>query len=392
MPVSLKSNIVVLAPAFPLRGGIASSTERLAYEFLNQGHKVTIYTFSLQYPNILFPGKTQFSEDPPPEGLDIKVVVNSINPFNWWKVGKELFRLRPDFIITRFWLPFMGPSLGTILRQAKKNGHTKTVAIVDNIIPHEKRPGDKQLSTYFVNSTDGFIVLSKSVGEELRRFTADKPISYVPHPVYDNYGDVVSKQAACQQLGISPDGKYLLFFGFIREYKGLDLLIKAMADPRIKASGIRLIIAGEYYGNQESYEKLMDDLGVRDQLILKTDFIPNPDVRYYFSAADLLVQPYKSATQSGISQLAYHFEKPMVATRVGGLPEIIEDKVSGYIVDINPTAIADAVIDFFENERNEAMVPEVVKAKARFSWSHMVDEILALPIGGEIALFNENEN
>lgn len=376
--MSLRNSIVILAPAYPLRGGIASSSERLAYEFINQGHSVTIYTFSLQYPNILFPGKTQFSEDPPPDGLEIKVKVNSINPFNWLKIGREIRALRPDYIITRFWLPFMGPSLGTILRQAKKNKHSKVVAIVDNIIPHEKRPGDFTLSKYFVGSVDGFVVMSKSVGTELRQFTTEKPISYVPHPVYDNYGDPISKAAACAHLQLPPEDKYIMFFGFIRAYKGLDLLIKAMADPRIRAQNIRLIIAGEYYADKEDYEALMEKEGVKDLLILKTDFIPNPEVPYYFCAADLVVQPYKSATQSGISQLAYHFEKPMVATRVGGLPEIITDQVSGYIVDIDPRAIADAIIDFYEKDRMTEMTKEVVKEKARFSWGNMVEEILKL--------------
>lgn len=374
--MSLRNSIVILAPAYPLRGGIASSSERLAYEFLKEGHEVTIYTFSLQYPNMLFPGKTQYSEDPPPADLDIKVKVNSINPFNWFSVGKELRKLRPDYIVTRFWLPFMGPSLGTILRQAKKNKHTKVVAIVDNIIPHEKRPGDYTLSKYFVGPVDKFIVMSKSVGEELRQFTTNKPIRFVPHPVYDNYGDPISKEAACAFLDLPPTEKYILFFGFIRAYKGLDLLLQAMADPRIRQHNIRLLIAGEYYADQADYEKLMQELGIEDLLILKTDFIPNPEVLYYFCAADLVVQPYKSATQSGISQLAYHFEKPMVATRVGGLPEIIKDKVSGYITDLDPTAIADAIVDFYENERAEEMKQEVVKEKARFSWGNMVREIL----------------
>jgi glycosyltransferase involved in cell wall biosynthesis len=376
--VSPRNSIVILAPAYPLRGGIASSSERLAFEFIAQGHEVTIYTFSLQYPGFLFPGKTQYSEDPPPRGLTIKVKVNSINPFNWWKVGKELRALRPDIIIARYWLPFMAPALGTILRQAKKNKHSKVVAIVDNIIPHEKRPGDVTLSKYFVGAVDAFIVMSKSVGNELRQFTSDKAISYVPHPIYDNYGDPISKAAACTRLQLSPDGKYLLFFGFIRAYKGLDLLIKAMADPRIRQQNIHLIIAGEYYSDKETYEALFDKEGVKDLLILKTDFIPNPEVPWYFCAADLVVQPYKSATQSGISQLAYHFEKPMVATRVGGLPEIISDKVSGYMVEIEPTAIADAIIDFYEHNRAAKMTEAVVREKARFSWGRMVEEILGI--------------
>jgi len=333
---------------------------------------VIIYTFSLQYPNILFPGKTQYSEDPAPADLNIKVAINSVNPLNWKKVGKEIRNLKPDLVICKFWLPFMGPCFGTILRSIKKNGHTKVVSIIDNIIPHEKRPGDKQLAQYFVDTVDSFIVMSRSVGEDMKQFTVNQPVEYIPHPIYDNYGAQVERREALQKLDLDKNYRYLLFFGFIRDYKGLDLLIKAMNDDRIRELPIRLIIAGEYYSNEEFYTQLIKEENVGDQLELHTKFISNQDVRYYFCASDLVVQPYKTATQSGISQLAYHFEKPMLVTNVGGLPEIVDHGTAGYVVPVEVSAITEGILDFFKNDKSDSFTKNVVQNKKRFSWKNMV--------------------
>lgn len=367
--------IVILGPAHPLRGGgITTFNERLAYEFISEGHDVTIFSFSLQYPNFLFPGKTQYSTDPAPEGLKIKTRLNSINPLNWWIVGNEIKKLKPDALIVRFWLPFMGPSLGTVLRRVKKNNHTQIISIVDNIIPHEKRIGDKLFSQYFVKPVDRFVVMSRSVGEDLKLFIKkDKPVKYVPHPVYDNYGEILNKKIAKDFLKLKNDEKYILFFGFIRKYKGLDLLYQAMGDPRVKALGIRLIVAGEYYVDENYYDDIIEEEGIRNNLELHTGFISNDEVKYYFCSADIVVQPYKTATQSGISQLAYHFEKPMLVTNVGGLPEIVNHGEAGYVVDIDKTQIADAIIDFYENKREEKFIEKVKENKKRFSWSNLIE-------------------
>jgi glycosyltransferase involved in cell wall biosynthesis len=370
--------IVLLSPAHPLRGGIAAFTERFAQELQSEGHEVSIYSFSLQYPGFLFPGKTQYSSDPAPPGLRIKTTVNSVNPLNWLKVGLELRRLRPDAILPRYWLPFMGPCLGTILRLAKLNGHTKVVAIADNILPHEKRPGDRQFTQYFLGPVDACIVMSQSVEEDLRLFSKTKPAACIPHPIYDNYGEKVGREAALAHLGLDKNQRYLLFFGFIRDYKGLDLLLEAMADPRIRQMNLKLIVAGEYYGNREAYEKQIQGLGLENQLVLKTDYIPSEEVRYYFGAADLVVQPYKSATQSGISQMAYHFEKPMVVTAVGGLPEIVPQGKAGYVVPVEAEAIAGAVIDFYQNNKEAALTAGVKNEKKRFSWQTMVEGLESL--------------
>jgi glycosyltransferase involved in cell wall biosynthesis len=362
--------ITIIGPAHPLRGGLASYNERIAKAFEDEGHEVNIVTFSLQYPNFLFPGKTQYSTDAKPD-LDISVAINSVNPLNWIKVGRQLKKQRPDLILCKFWLPFMGPCFGTILRIAKSNGHTKVASIIDNIIPHEKRLGDTAFAKYFVGAVDGFVVMSKSVGEDMRQFTLDKSVEFVPHPIYDNYGTIVPKTEAIEQLQLSPTNKYLLFFGFIRKYKGLDILLKAMADKRIHDLGIKAIIAGEYYDEQQQYLDLIEEYDLHQHIILKDDFIPNDEVRYYFGASDVVVQPYKSATQSGISQLAFHFEKPMIVTNVGGLPEIVNDGVSGYVTEVDSAAIADAIVDYYQHEQEVAFTEAVIEKKKEFSWERM---------------------
>lgn len=369
--------MVIVGSAYPLRGGLASFNERLAYAFMEKGDEVVIYTFSLQYPGFLFPGKTQYSSDPAPKDLDITVKVNSINPLNWISVGRAIRKLKPDLLIAKFWLPFMGPCLGTILRRGKTK-NTKVISVIDNIIPHEKRPGDFALAKYFVKAVDAFVVMSRSVENDMQKFTDKQPVRYIPHPIYDNYGPIAPKKEALKHLALDDQCSYLLFFGFIRDYKGLDLLLEAMADERIRALRLKLIVAGEYYANEEKYLQLIQELGIEDQLVLRTDFIPNSEVRYYFGAADMVVQPYKSATQSGISQLAYHFEKPMIVTRVGGLPEIVEDGVAGYVVEVDKNKIVEAILDFYQNKREEPLTAGVREAKSRFSWGNLVNGICEL--------------
>lgn len=364
--------VVLLTPAHPLRGGIAVSSERFAQELQTAGYEAIVYSYSLQYPGFLFPGKTQLTDDPAPEGLDIRTRINSVNPLNWLKVGMELRKMKPDVVIGRYWLPFMGPCLGTIMRIARSNGHTRTFGLIDNIIPHEHRPGDRIFTKYYIGATDSFIVMSRSVGEDLRKFTATKPFQYVPLPIYDTYGRLTGRDEALDYLKLDKSPRYLLFFGFIRDYKGLDLLLDAMADERLKNRNIRLIVAGEFYGDEEKYREQIARLGIEKQLVLRTAYIPNDDVRHYFGAADLLVQPYRTATQSAISQMAYHFDKPMVVTNVGGLPEIVPHGKAGYVVPVDAMAIADSIVDFYENEKMEALSAGVREEKKRFSWRNLV--------------------
>lgn len=369
--------IIIIGAAYPLKGGLASFNERLAKELsLFNDKEVEIYTFSLQYPSFLFPGKTQLSSDPAPNSLKIKVKINSINPLNWIKVGNKINKLNPDLIIVKYWLPFMGPCYGTILRKAKKSSKTKVISILDNIIPHEKRIGDRLFTKYFIKPVDGFISMSKSVLHDLSSFDTIKPTLFIPHPIYDNYGDAIDKNTARTFLNISEDEKIILFFGYIRKYKGLDLLLEAMHYQKIKESNIKVLIAGEYYGNEKYYQEIIEKYNLHNQVILHTDFIPNSEVKYYFSAADCVVQPYKSATQSGISQLAYHFETPMIVTNVGGLPEIVPHEKVGYVVPPNPQAIAKAILDFYEKNKQSEFKKNIKVEKKKYTWNIFTEKLL----------------
>lgn len=372
------ASIVILGSAYPLRGGgLATFNERLARAFMAAGHQVCIYTFSLQYPSILFPGKSQYSDEPPPKDLDIRVKVNSINPLNWISIGNELRKLRPDVLIIRYWLPFMAPSLGRIAAITKKNNHTHVVAIADNIVPHEKRPGDKLLTRYFIKKPHTFVCMSETVRKDLLMFGfPEHKIRKTLHPLYDNFGDAIPQGAARQELGLADEKYIVLFFGFIRDYKGLDLLLKAFANHKLRELPVRLLVAGEFYSNADDYHSMADELKITDRVIWHTNFIPNDKVKAYFCASDLVVQPYKHATQSGVSQVAYHFEKPMVVTNVGGLPEMVEHGKAGYVVEPDPEAIADGIIDFFANDRAKPMKDALKEAKKRFSWDRLVESIL----------------
>jgi glycosyltransferase involved in cell wall biosynthesis len=370
--------IVILGSAHPLRGGLSAYNERLAREFIKQGHSVQIYTFSLQYPEFFFPGTSQLSDQPAPDDLYIHVKVNSVNPFNWISVGNEIAKLNADLLIIKFWLPFMAPCLGTIARLAKRNKKTKVISILDNVIPHEKRVGDTALAKYFVNSADAFIAMSDSVMKDLEKFDTTKPRFFNPHPLFDNFGEVVTKTEAYEHLGLEINTEYILFFGFIRDYKGLDLLLKAMADERVRQLNIKLIVAGEFYTDTKPYLDIIESTGIREKLILKTDFIPDDEVRYYFCAADLVAQPYKHATQSGVTQICYHFNRPMLVTNVGGLPEIVPHGKVGYVVEPNEKSIADALIDFYDNHREFNMRDNIKIEKPKYSWSAMTEKIFAL--------------
>lgn len=369
--------IIIIGPAHPLRGGgLATFNERLARQFMQQGFDTTIYTFSLQYPDFLFPGKTQLSNEPAPPDLDIKVRINSMLPTNWLSVGKELKTLRPDIIVVRYWLPFMGPCLGTILRIAKKNRHTKVVCIADNILPHEKRTGDASFTKYFIKPVDSFIVMSEQVMKDLKTFDNRKPVQLVLHPLYDNFGDKITKAEARKNIRIDLNERIILFFGFIRHYKGLDILLDAVAliKKEQPSYNLKLLIAGEFYEDRKSFDEQVKALDISDRLILHTDFIPSDEVKNYFCAADAVVQPYRSATQSGVTPLAYHFEIPMVVTNVGGLPAMVPDEKTGLIAEPDAPSIAEKILHFFQ-KGPAAFIENIKEEKKKYSWEKMVNAI-----------------
>ncbi len=373
-------SVVIIGPAYPLRGGLASFNERLARQFISEGSDTEIYTFSLQYPSFLFPGSTQYSTDSAPSDLTIKVCINSVNPLNWIKTGYALKKKRPDIIIVRYWLPFMGPCLGTILRIVKGNKHTRVICIADNIIPHEKRPGDDQFTKYFIRPVDAFITMSSKVLSDLKSMT-DKPAQQVTHPLYDNFGEAVSRQEAKLFLNLPAEKRVVLFFGFIRKYKGLDLLLEAIS--LLKQGGlfdrhdVVFLIAGEFYDAPQPYLDMIDRLGIAQHIVLKNEFIADRDVKYYLSAADCVIQPYKSATQSGVTPLAYHFERPMIVTDVGGLPSLVPETV-GLITAPDADAIAYAITQFFTEDKAMYFESNIREEKKKYSWAKITNAVREL--------------
>jgi D-inositol-3-phosphate glycosyltransferase len=376
---SALSRILIVGPAYPLRGGgITTFNERLAREFKAMGHECHILSFSLQYPSFLFPGKTQYSNDPAPDDLTIFPEINSINPANWLITGRKFSKAAYDIVVFRYWMSFMAPALGTIARLIKQNGHSKILAITDNIIPHEQKFFDKSFTSYFVSSCDGFLTMSQSVLDDLRRFDQRKPATYVPHPMYDMFGPEISKQEARTKLGLDQHTRYLLFFGFIRKYKGLHLLLDAFAEQRVQDQHIKLIVAGEFYEDAKPYLDQIEQKGLQDSVLLVNDFIPNDKVRDYFCAADAVIQTYLSATQSGVTQIAYYYNKPMIVTDVGGLAELVPDNKVGYIVPVDNSAIAGAMVRFYTEQKEQAFTEQLKIEKQKFTWAHLCGELIKL--------------
>lgn len=373
--------VIILGTSWPYRGGgLATFNERMARQFMAEGHEVEIITFTLQYPDFLFPGKTQYSDEPEPKDLKITRMMNSVNPISWIRTGRTIRRKKADLMVVKFWIPLMAPCLGTIARIARRAG-IKVVSVLDNVIPHEPHFWDKWFIRYFVRSVDAFVAMSDSVRNDCLKFISTKrpqPITLCPHPLYDNFGEAVPKSEARKQLGIAADSICLLFFGFIRDYKGLDLLLKAYADPRLEGKKVQLVVAGEFYNNGAQYADLEKQLGLQGRVLWHTHFIADDMVRVYFSAADLIVQPYKSATQSGVTQVAYHFNKPMLVTNVGGLAEIVPNGKVGYVTDVDPHAIADALLDFCNRGDVECFRSGIEEEKQKYAWTRLTQAITAL--------------
>ena len=370
--------ITILSTAFPYRGGIAVFTERLARAFQAEKDDVNISTFSLQYPNFLFPGKSQYSSSEKPKDLTIVQEVNSINPLNWFWLGLKLKKQKADILILKYWIPFMAPCLGTIARIVKRNKHTKVIVVIDNLIPHEKRFGDHLLNTYFVNSVDGFVAMSESVFNDLDQFGANKKKVLGVHPLYDNFGEAISKENAIARLSLDKNYKYILFFGIIRKYKGLDILLEAFADNRLQNQNLKLIVAGEFYEDAKPYYDLIEKYNLSDSVVLATKFIPDEKVVDYFCAADIIAQPYKNATQSGVTQIAYHFEKPMLVTNVGGLNEIVPNHKVGYVCEPNAKDVSNCLVDFFSKDKESEFIEGVKEEKSKYSWDKMIENIKSL--------------
>ena len=371
----MKKKVVIIGSAWPLRGGgIATFNERLAKQFMDEGHEVIIYTFSLQYPSFLFPGKSQYATEPKPLHLTIKEVVNSVNPFNWVRIGNEINKMAPDLVVVRYWIPFMGPCLGTIASIIRKNKTSKVVCIADNVVPHEKRPLDTLFTKYFVGQVDAFVTLSEKVQKDLTLFT-QKPSATVVHPLYDNFGEPISKLEARKKLALDEFDPIILFFGFIRAYKGLDLLLRALGYLKKQGKIIpTLVIAGEFYDKKEPYLQIIAEEDLTNDVIVKSDFIADTDVRNYFCATDFVIQPYKNATQSGITPLCFHFNKPMLVTNVGALAAMVPNDVVGVVAEPDYVSIAHGIEKLYAlGETHFTSAIEMEKKK--YNWNQLTHQI-----------------
>ncbi len=374
-------NIVLIGTAYPLRGGIAHYVG-LLWKYLSRRHDVTIVTFSRQYPKLLFPGKSQ--EESGDAGVPVESVqwIDSINPLNWIRTGFRVRALRADLIVFKFWMPFFAPSYGVIAAIARWGRATRTMFICDNVIPHERRPGDKLLTRFAFRYIDSYVVQSRAVERDLRLWKKDPLLAYLPHPVYEIFGEETTRSDARAKLrdvdsamDLGDDARVLLFFGYVRDYKGLDVILDAM--PAIlEKMKVTLLVVGEFYNNEQQYRDQVHRLGIADAVIFHSDYVPNEEVGVYFSAADVMTLPYKSATQSGIIQIAYNFHRPVIATDVGGLGEVIVDGHTGFIVPPEqPAAIAEAVVSFYENDRFESFRAGVIEEKKKYSWEYMAEGI-----------------
>lgn len=365
---------LLIGPAFPLRGGIANFNTALYNEIVKKKHEAVIYSFSLQYPNILFPGKSQFEEGKKPEGLFVKSVINSVNPLNWFKVAKQIIKEDPDYILVQFWMPFFAPSLGTILRRVKRKSKAKIITVSHNFFPHEKRIGDTQFLKYYSKVSNNYIALSRSVKQDIENFQDGAKVVFSPHPIYNIFGEKVTKEESRNKLKVDPNTKLILFFGIIRAYKGLELLIESIKE--MKSKDVKVIVAGEFYEDKQPYIDLINKYNLNDQFIILDQFVKSEDIKYYFCASDIVVQPYLSATQSGVTQIAYHFERPMLVTNVGGLAEIVPHNKAGYVCEKDSKEIAVALNEYFDKDKEEEFTKFVAEYKENFSWSKLFQSII----------------
>lgn len=367
--------IAILSSFYPYRGGMSQFNTSL-YEELGKTNDVKAFNFKRQYPSILFPGKTQYVEGKEPAfHFESERVLDTINPFSYASTAKRISEWHPNLLLMRYWMPFFAPSQGYVARHIDKD--CKVISIVDNVIPHERRIFDETLTKYFLKGNDAFVVLCNSVGNDLVKIIPDAKYIVSPHPIYSNFGERMERSEALKQLGLSFDKKTLLFFGLIREYKGLDILIEAFSKLD---NSYQLIIAGEAYGSFKKYEELIAASPLKDNIHLFNKFIPDEEVAIFFCAADLCVLPYRSATQSGISAIAYHFDLPLVVTSVGGLKETIGDRGTGIVTDkISPEAIKEAIIKYFkEKDLQKKYIENIKREKNRLSWKMFCDNLINL--------------
>ena len=355
-------SFILVGPAHPYRGGIAHFTETLAEGLAARGHRVSIATFTRQYPERLFPGASQYAEGPPRHAAPTVRLIDAVDPRSWWRAARRLATQQPDAVVFQHWMPFFGPAFGTVARLLPKT--TRCLAVVHNAKPHERRPGDRLLSRYFFSACDGFIALSEAVEQDLKAMGVRAPIHRAPHPVYARFGAAPSKPEARAALDLPAHLPVLLFFGLVRRYKGLHTLLEAMPLVLERLTAVQLFVAGEFYDDERPYRDQVRARGLEAHVRFRNEYIPDAEVPRYFAAADVVVQPYMRATQSGVAQVAFHFDRPLIVTDVGGLAEVVPHEEAGLVVPPDdPAALAAAIVRFFEDHLCAALTEGVRRQK-----------------------------
>ena len=377
--------IAVVGPVHPYRGGIAHFTEMTVQVLQQRGHEVHPVSFSRQYPELLFPGKTQLepSGDAPAVVRNVPRVLDSVNPLSWFRTGFHIRDIAPDAVVFQYWMPFFAPAYGVVARGLQRHYGIPSVAVVHNALPHERHLFDAALSRYFLRVCAGHVVMSDAVRREVEQLA--HPASHVEqidHPVYERFGDAVDREHARGALGLPDDAPVLLFFGFIREYKGLHVLLDAMPSIRERLPDVHLVIAGEAYDDPDRYRSRIERHDLHDAVTWHDGYVPSDEVPIYFGAADLVVQPYVSATQSGVAQIAFHFEVPMVLTDVGGLAEVVPHEEAGLVVPpSDPDALARAAVRYFEDDLQPTLTEGVRQQKKRYAPARLAEALETLVQG-----------
>jgi len=365
--------IVLIGPHPPFRGGIAHFTERLARGLRQEGQSVLAISFSRLYPRILFPGRSQV-EDERTEELQPECIIDSLNPVSWSRTSRHILESNGKIAVFMYWMPFFAPAYVRIAQRLKKKG-VRIIGIVHNALPHERHVGDRYLTRRFLRKCDSVMVLSRSVQKDVLSLVPDARVRLHPHPVYDQFGEAISQEAARTKLSIEQNGKVLLFFGLVRTYKGLHVLLHAL--PRVvrKFPEALLLVAGEFYEDVDIYRKQISKLGIGNHVRLVDRYIPSGEVRDYFSAADVVVQPYIKATQSGVIQTAFQFAIPVIATDVGGLSEAVGD--AGLIVPAdNPGALGSAIERFFSEDLKSRLQEPARRIRESSTWARYAQVLL----------------
>jgi D-inositol-3-phosphate glycosyltransferase len=368
--------IVLLGAAYPYRGGIAHFTETLYRKLVARGNDVRVVTFTRQYPSFLFPGTSQTESTPATDPIPTERLLDTLWPPSWWRTARRIADERPDLLVPRFWMPFFAPSLGMVCRLVRRRG-VRVAAILDNVIPHERRPGDRALTRFFLRQCDSFLVLSESVARDLQSLRPGAPCVRLYHPIYDIFGEPEERAAARRALGLGDDENVLLFFGTIRRYKGLDTLLDAL--PLVlREVPVTLLVAGEFYGGEERTREKIRRLGIESAVRLSGAYVPTSEVPRYFAAANVVVQPYVSATQSGVAQVAFQFGRPLIVTDVGGLGEVVPDGEAGLVVPPeDPPALARAIVRFLREGLETRLTEGVLRERKKYTWDPLCEAIEA---------------